>query len=97
MPIMNNCNNLSRFSFLCNIINCSDSESISDVFSLKCRVMMSKKIIPEIETAYFEGRGGQNYSIPVFDYGEAYCLEVPFVVLFETGKYKMDKIVILKK
>ena len=63
----------------------------------KCRVMISKKIIPEIETAYFEGRGGQNYSIPLFDYGESYCMEIPFVVLFENDKYKMDKIVILKR
>lgn len=64
--------------------------------SAKCRVMISKKVIPSIEIAYFEGRGSQNYSIPVFDYGESYCLEIPFIVLFESGMYKFDKIVILK-
>ena len=35
--------------------------------SAKCRVMISKKVIPSIEIAYFEGRGSQNYSIPLFD------------------------------
>ena len=64
--------------------------------SAKCRVMISKKVIPSIEIAYFEGRGSQNYSIPLFDYGESYCLEIPFIVLFESGMYKFDKIVILK-
>lgn len=64
--------------------------------SAKCRVMISKKVIPSVEIAYFEGRGSQNYSIPLFDYGESYCLEIPFIVLFESGMYKFDKIVILK-
>ncbi|MGN0739802.1 MAG: hypothetical protein ACI4LX_06490 [Treponema sp.] len=64
--------------------------------SAKCRVIISKKIISSIDTAYFEGRAGQNYSIPVFDYGETYCLEIPFIVLFESSMYKLDKIVIVK-
>lgn len=63
--------------------------------SAKCRVMISKKIISSINNAYFEGRGGQNYSIPVFDYGESCCMEIPFIVLFETGMYKLDKIVVI--
>ena len=62
----------------------------------KCRIIISKKIISSIDTAYFEGRAGQNYSIPVFDYGETYCLEIPFIVLFESSMYKLDKIVIVK-
>ena len=62
----------------------------------KSRIIISKKIISSIDTAYFEGRAGQNYSIPVFDYGETYCLEIPFIVLFESSMYKLDKIVIVK-
>lgn len=64
--------------------------------SAKCRIMISKKIIPEIETAYFEGRDDQNYTIPFFDYGDSYCMEIPFVVLFENSKYIFDKIVVMK-
>lgn len=76
----------------------NDAQGIAEAImsSAKCRVMISKKVIPSIEIAYFEGRGSQNYSIPLFDYGESYCLEIPFIVLFESGMYKFDKIVILK-
>ena len=76
----------------------NDAQGIAEAImsSAKCRVLISKKVIPSIEIAYFEGRGSQNYSIPVFDYGESYCLEIPFIVLFESGLYKFDKIVILK-
>lgn len=76
----------------------NDAQGIAEAImsSVKCRVLISKKVIPSIEIAYFEGRGSQNYSIPVFDYGESYCLEIPFIVLFESGMYKFDKIVILK-
>lgn len=76
----------------------NDAQGIAEAImsSAKCRVLISKKVIPSIEIAYFEGRGSQNYSIPVFDYGDSYCLEIPFIVLFESGMYKFDKIVILK-
>lgn len=47
--------------------------------------------------AYFEGRGGQNYSVAVFDYGESFCMEIPFIVLFETGMYKFDRIVVIRE
>lgn len=65
--------------------------------SAKCRILISKKVIPEMETAYFEGKFGQNYSIPLFDYGEQYCLEIPLITIFETGKYQTDRIVVTKK
>ena len=64
--------------------------------SAKCRVLISKSIIPVMETAYFTGKGGQNYSIPIYDYGDANCLEIPFIILFETGMYRTDRIVIIK-
>ena len=65
--------------------------------SAKCRILISKNLISEIETAYFEGKGGQNFSIPVFDYGDANCLEIPFIILKEKGMYRTDRVVIIKK
>ncbi len=64
--------------------------------SVKCRVMVSKKIIPKIDLAYFEGSGGQHYSIPVFDYGDSLCLEVPFIVMMEENRYNFERIVVIK-
>lgn len=77
----------------------SESQAISEAIlsSAKCRVMVSKKIISSIDNAYFEGRGGQNYSVAVFDYGESFCMEIPFIVLFETGMYKFDRIVVIRE
>lgn len=76
----------------------SDGEAMAQAIlsSAKCRVLISKNIIPVIETAYFSGKGGQNYSIPVYDYGDVHCLEVPFPILFEDGKYRTDRIVVIK-
>ncbi|MCR5605399.1 MAG: hypothetical protein K6F69_01090, partial [Treponema sp.] len=68
-----------------------DTDDYSEVFvkaimsSAKCRILISKNIISSIENAYLEGKGNQNYSIPVFDYGEQYCMEIPFITLYETG------------
>ncbi len=73
----------------------SFSEAI--LSSAKCRVMVSKKLISSVANAYFEGRGGQNYSVAVFDYGESFCMEIPLIVLFETGMYKFDRIVVIKE
>lgn len=74
-----------------------DEIAIAMFSSAKCRVMISKKIIPSIDVAYFEGRGSQNFAIPVFDYGESFCLEIPFIIFFESDMYKFDRIVILKE
>lgn len=63
---------------------------------MPCRVLIGKNIMPSIETAYFEGKGNQNYSIPVFDYGDDYCLEIPFIALCEEGMYRTDRIVLIK-
>lgn len=79
----------------------SDSEgadfAAAIMSSAKCRILLSKNLIPEIETAYFEGKGGQNFSTPVFDYGEANCLEIPFIILTQEGMYRTDRVVIIKK
>ncbi len=89
-------NNNSDFS---DEINSEDEESQAIIRALlssaKCRVLIGKNIIPSIEIAYFEGTGGQNYSIPVFDYGDSYCLEIPFVIL-TTKMYNQNRIVVIR-
>ena len=64
--------------------------------SAKCRLLVSKKIVPKVETAYFEGTGSQNASIPLFDYGESYCAEIPFNLLFEKDMYNFDRLVLIR-
>ncbi len=63
--------------------------------SAKARVLIGKEIAPEIETAYFEGKGGKSYSIPVYNYGNSFCLEIPFGVLLEERMYDFSNIVII--
>lgn len=77
----------------------SDDEAFTQAFlsSSKCRVLISKNVLPSIETAYFEGKGSQNYSIPIFDYGDNFCLEIPFIILTQEGMYRTDRIVVIKK
>ena len=76
----------------------SEDEAFTEAFlsSSKCRVLISKNVLPSIETAYFEGKGSQNYSIPIFNYGDNYCLEIPFIILAQEGMYRTDRIVILR-
>lgn len=73
------------------------TQIISAILSFaKCRVFISKNIISSPEIAYFEGTGGKIFSIPIFDYGSVFCLEIPFSVFSDETMYKMDKIVIIK-
>ncbi len=65
--------------------------------SAKCRILIGKNLLPSIDIAYFEGKGGKNYSVPVYDYGESYCFEIPFIVLMQDGMYRMDRIVVIKE
>ena len=76
----------------------SESQEITKAIlsSAKCKILIDKSVLPVIDSAYFEGRGGQNYSIALFDYGVSYCLEIPFIVLFETGMYNFDRIVVIR-
>ena len=80
----------------------SDSDNYGEAFaeaimsSAQFRVLISKGVLPSIETAYFEGKGNQNYSIPVFDYGNDFCLEIPFIVLCKEGMYRTDRIVVIR-
>ena len=62
--------------------------------SAKCRILLSKKMLPAVGTVYFEGLEGQDCSLPVFDYGETFCIEIPFILLTEKDKYKFDRVVV---
>lgn len=73
-----------------------DSFAIAILSSAKCRILINKGIISSIETAYFEGKGNQNYSIPIYDYGENLCLEIPFIVLSQNGMYRTDRVVVIR-
>lgn len=65
--------------------------------SAKCRIFLNKEAFPQVTAAYFAGRAGQDYAIPVYDYGDDYCLEVPFITLFERDSYRLDRIVVLQE
>lgn len=62
--------------------------------SVKCRVLVSKKIIQNVSKAYFEGKGGANYSVPFYDYGDSFCIEVPMALLMTSPNYRLDRIVL---
>lgn len=66
----------------------------------KFRVMVGKNIIPHAEGAYFAARDnswyGEDYKMPVYDYGNCYCVEVPCSVLFESEQYDVSRIVFVK-
>ena len=64
--------------------------------SAKCRLLISKRIIQNAATAYFEGKGGQNCSVALFDYGENYCVEVPLIQLFDDKMYDFSRVVIIR-
>ena len=63
----------------------------------KFKIMIDKTIIPSFDKAYFEGFDDESYlNIPFFDYGNCFCLEVPFTVIFTKSEYKLNKIVLTK-
>lgn len=62
--------------------------------SAKCRILLSKKMLPAVGAVYFEGLQGQDCPLSVFDYGESFCVEIPFILLTEKGKYKFDRVVV---
>ena len=75
----------------------SEAEGLTKAIlsSAKIRVMIGKNIVPVINIAYFEGEGGENCVIPVFDYGENFCLEIPLITLFEDLLYDFENIILM--
>lgn len=73
----------------------SESIAMAMMSTAKFRILIAKNIIPTIETAYFKGRGKKDFSIPFFDFGDSYCLEIPYIVFFERTMYNFNEIVII--
>jgi hypothetical protein len=65
--------------------------------ALKARVLVDKSLVPRMKAACFVGNGVQDYQIPFYDYGPAWCLEVPLTVLLERESYQLGTIVVTKK
>ena len=65
---------------------------------IKGRLLISKKLIPTIKEAYFEGLSNKipNFTLPVYDYGDSFCIEVPVNNLSELSKkHTIDKIILI--
>ncbi len=79
----------------------ADDESMSMMLmlmsSLKARVLVDKSLVPRIKSACFEGNGREDYQIPFYDYGPAWCLEVPLTVLLERESYQLGTIIVTRK
>lgn len=73
----------------------SESIAMAMLSTAKFRILIAKNIIPTIETAYFKGTGKKDFSIPFFDFGDSYCLEIPYIVFFERTMYNFNEIVII--
>ena len=60
----------------------------------KCRVMVSKTIIPEIEGAYFYGNTFEDgfLDVPCYDYGDNWCLEIPLIYFSARKNYDLTEI-----
>lgn len=77
--------------------NFNDKATIKAFFlSSKLHILISKNLISKPEVCYFEAKAGQHYSIPFFDYGENWGLEIPFIVFFEPEMYDFKNIIILQ-
>ena len=79
-------------------VDLDDSFTLAMFSAAKVRVMIAKNIIPKIDSAYFvaEDEDDENYYISVFDYGNNYCLEIPFLLFVDNYLYDLDRIVITR-
>ena len=67
---------------------------------IKGRLLISKKLIPSIKEAYFEGitKSISDFSLPVYDYGDSFCIEVPVNTLSELSEtHTIDKIILISQ
>lgn len=55
----------------------------------KCRVFIDKDIADDFDIGelHFKGLNGDDYYLPVYDYGQNYCVEIPFLLLSEYENY----------
>ena len=76
-----------------------NTQAYMDAFlsTAKSRIIVSKKIVSDVETAYFAAKDGENFPIDFYDYGDVYSFEIPFLVFKFNDEYRMDRIVIVKK
>lgn len=82
----------------------SDSDEIEMtqmmLASAKCRVMVGKNIIPHAEGAYIaawdDSWYGEDYKMPVYDYGDSYCVEIPWAILLESDQYDLSQVIFVK-
>ena len=76
----------------------SESIAMAMMSTAKFRILIAKNIIPKIDSAYFvaEDEDDENYYISVFDYGNNYCLEIPFLLFVDNYLYDLDRIVITR-
>ena len=63
----------------------------------KLRIMISKKIISQIERVYFAGNNKPDSEIPFYDYGESFCFEIPVLFLTKCDGYDLSRIVVVKE
>ena len=92
-------NNDSNDDFM-NFDNSDDmAQSITAAIlsSAKFRVLVSKKIIPQINSAYFKGINASDYAIPFYDYGESFCFEIPATIMLMNKDYDLSRIIINKE
>ena len=75
-----------------------DERAMANIFlsSAKCRVLISKKIVPSVGKVYFEGTDGNSCTLDFYDYGDSFCVEIPFALLVEETNLKFERIVIEK-
>lgn len=70
---------------------------IAMLSTLKARVLVDKSLVPKMKSACFIGNGVEDYQIPFYDYGPAWCLEILLNVLLERESYQLGTIVVTKK
>ncbi len=70
---------------------------IAMLSTLKARVLVDKSLVPKMKSACFIGNGVEDYQIPFYDYGPAWCLEIPLSVLLEREAYQLGTIVVMRK
>ena len=61
----------------------------------KCKIMIDKNVIPVINNVYFEGKDTEiDYKLSYFDYGNGYCIEIPFLLLVDDFPYDLTHIIV---